>query len=334
MATVSSAPEKANQWETICFPVESVQLTDLLPDYAVASSDRQKLVIGEPGGQRTIYAVQSNEYTIVPNSLLRDTITDLIPDHRLDVRYLPSGEFAINVIVDGQQFAIGSERDTLSRTLIFNNSYSGKTPFRMQGTIMHTHTEQRERTRARVSYYRLVCSNGLMGWVDEFMSVSDYFNWIAQEGHKKAGVKVKDHGISTEKWEETQTEQKQILNKKFSHRNLNLDHFVHYLRQDITAFLTQRDSLTLKVYERLARKQLSFDEVKTAISATGIPKMLARDAMSQLRKESAELQTEPNLWLTYNAVNYVLFNSRASLSMSDRYRADQSAFHELAVFAN
>ena len=39
------------------------------------------------------------------------------------------------------------------------------------------------------------------------------------------------------------------------------------------------------------------------------------------------------MWLAYNAVNYALFNIKTSLSINDRFKLDESAFHKMAELA-
>ncbi len=72
---------------------------------------------------------------------------------------------------------------------------------------------------------------------------------------------------------------------------------------------------------------------KKLMQDVGLPAMLARTALERLEKEERELETPANLWLAYNAVNFALFNSRSSLTINDRYRTDETAFHHLATLS-
>lgn len=94
----------------------------------------------------------------------------------------------------------------------------------------------------------------------------------------------------------------------------------------------QGGTLTVGVYKELAQRPTP-ENLATVITESGLPKMLARNAMDRLAEEMRLLETPANLWLAYNAVNHALFNSRSSLSISDRFRLDEAAFHQLATLA-
>ena len=71
--------------------------------------------------------------------------------------------------------------DTLEKALIITNSYTGKSPFTIQGKVLSTSrsiTTNEIAPRMRVSHYRLVCDNGLMGWADEFFNLDEYADWL------------------------------------------------------------------------------------------------------------------------------------------------------------
>lgn len=338
MASVSNRPIITSAWEDVCYPVYTTPFTNLVPDYELVATDRQQLVVGEPAGRKpVIFAVQSNEYSIIDNSMLRGVVDRLVTDYKLDIRYTPNGEFAINVIVPGETFKIGKQTDTLSRSLVFNNSYNGKMPFKVQGTVVNTTTvEKHQEARMRISYYRQVCSNGLMGWSDEFMNLDDYLNWLLK-GKPKKYKNAKEVKTS---FQEAYTYQERIgeesdlaLSRKFHHKGLNVAHFEQYLEKVIGQFLSQKNGLTLKVYERMAKQPITNERAEKLLVEAKLPKMLARQAMARMAEEERLLSSESNLWLLYNAANFTLFGAQASLSINDRYRQDEAIFHELATLA-
>lgn len=149
-------------WETICFPVQSIPARHILPDtYRMMPSDRQRLIVGtmrpttgEPGEKR-IFAVQSAGYSLVPNATIRDAVTDVLgPDQPVHIRYNQLGEYAINVILPDQT-TVGPD-DTIQRQLTFTSSYTGKSHFTIQGKEM----KQVRQQKVRMAFYRQICTNG------------------------------------------------------------------------------------------------------------------------------------------------------------------------------
>lgn len=335
MPTVSNRPSASSQWDDICFPVKAVPFTDILPDYEIAATDRQQLIIGEPAGRKPIvYAAQSNEYSIIPNSLLREVVDRLISEYILDVRFTANGEFAINVVTQGERFQIGKQTDTLTRSLVFNNSYNGKMPFKVQGTVVNTTTvEHYQEARMRISYYRQVCSNGLMGWSDEFMNLDEYLNWLLKGKPKKykeaKEIKTSFQAAYTYQHLKGQ-QQEQTLSRKFHHKGLDLALFEQYLEQVVAQFLQQDTGLTLDIYKKMAQQRVDKQQAEQLLVDAKLPKMLARQAMTRMGEEERLLESESNVWLLYNAINYTLFTAQANLSINDRFRQDEAVYHDLA----
>ncbi|GAB4019418.1 hypothetical protein GCM10028808_57100 [Spirosoma migulaei] len=325
MASVSNTPQKTNTWDEICFPVESVRLASILPDYAILPSDRQHAIVGSPAtGKPTIYAIQSEDYSVVPNELLRDVVNSRIPQYEISVRYTDIGEFNINIITP-DEVSVGSER--LYRNLIINNSYNGKSPFTMQGTLVNDNTIKK--TGVRVSYYRQICTNGLMGWADEFLEMDTYLNWLLAGKPKKFkdALDVKE-SVET-RIVKSDVEVEQIVQKKLHHYRLNMDYLQSYLGQVIDQFMAHKGALTTKVYDRLYKMPMKENTIDQLAKQVKIPVQLVKQAQERLKIEERLLQSEPTMWLLYNAFNYSLMNSRASLSLADRYSMDEKVFHEL-----
>jgi hypothetical protein len=52
--------------------------------------------------------------------------------------------------------------------------------------------------------------------------------------------------------------------------------------------------------------------------------------MTRMGEEERLLESEPNVWLLYNAINYTLFTAQANMSINDRFRQDEAVYHDLA----
>ncbi|SDM47941.1 hypothetical protein SAMN05421823_11441 [Catalinimonas alkaloidigena] len=313
MTFVSTSLERADKWDEICFPVQTRPLETLLPPhYELLATDRQKAIVGEAApGKFQVFALQGKDYSLIPNQLLREVVDACIPDYRLDIHYTDRGEFSITIILP-QQVNVGQE--ALFKSLIFNNSYSGKSPFTIQGSTL----QGQHGTQARVSYYRTVCSNGLMGWADDFSSLTQYQQWLQAGRSPKARKSVAPAAPD--------------LYKRISHKKLDLTIFRDFLQDLIARFMTQESSVTAQVYDWLAQVPAP-PQLQDLMAETGLPKQLSRIALERLRKEEKLLRVDSSLWLVYNAINYALLNSRSSLTIRDRYDLDEKALHQLAALA-
>lgn len=270
---------------------------------------------------------------------MREVAEQQLPSHRLDASYNSRGEFSLNLIMPDEISQIKTEgkskvQDRLFRSLIINNSYSGKMPFTLQGSAQWEKEQTTTQSKMRVSYFREVCTNGLMGWADDYYTLDEYMNWLA------AGKPTKHLRIEQEKSAELVevTEQKRereheiLVERKFHHKSLNLDIFKMHLEQAFQQFLRQRSSLTASVYEQLARTSVGKDREKL-FADTKLPKMLARTALERLSHEEQLLQTPANLWLAYNAANFALFQSKNAVPISGRFQQDEQLFHHFAELA-
>ena len=319
MTFVSTSLERASKWDQICFPVRTLPLTDLLPEgYELLATDRQMAVVGESDpGRFQVFALQGKDYSLIPNQLIRKVVDSCIEDYTLDIYYSDRGEFSITIILP-EQVSVGEER--LFKSLIINNSYSGKTPFTLQGATLQGQPE----SKARISFYRSVCSNGLTGWADDFTSLDEYLGWLRAGRPKRVRETAVAGPLLASKDRDV------LLAKKIPHKRLDMEWFGQYVSGIIGRFLVQESSVTAQVYSRLA-KATPASQAPGLIAELGIPKQLARQALERLRKEDKLLRTESNLWLVYNAINYSLLNSRSSLTITDRYEWDEKALHHLAA---
>jgi hypothetical protein len=322
MSFVSTSLERANKWDEICFPVKAVPLNELLPpNYQLLATDRQTAVVGEESPDCfQIFALQGKQYSLIPNQLLRQVIDECVADYTLDIHYSDRGEFSITIILP-EKVSVGQE--TLYKSLIINNSYSGKTPFTIQGTALQMQPDQ----KSRVSFYRRLCSNGLMGWADDFASLAEYDHWLRTGKPNKSMVLTAARDLSRHL--DNTGEPEGAIHKKVSHKSVDLAWLASYLKGIIERFLSQKTSVTALLYGRLSQHP-PHGQVHELIVETGIPKQLAKQAVERLRKEEKLLKAQPNLWLVYNAINYSLLNSRSSLTINDRYEWDERVLHHLA----
>ncbi|MBC3538956.1 hypothetical protein ACFSC6_10460 [Rufibacter sediminis] len=327
MTTQSAPLERSTSWEQLCFPVREEKLQVLLPEsYRLLPSDRQRAIVGAmPDGTQHVFALQSDEYTLIPNALLREVVNSVAPEYLLDARFTPLGDFGINIVLP-DSLNVGPER--IYKNLIITNSYTGKSPFTIQGSSIESTNEE----KVKVSYYRQICANGLMGWADEFMGYEEYFHWLANGQPKKYrdALQENEEHVTIERIRK----EERILAETFLHKGLNLTFFKEHLAQILENFTAQRHSVTGTIYQRLVEVPVPTEaDVQKVILQAGLPKKLASLAGERLRFEEKELQAEANLWLLYNAANYALFNGKSALSINERFKADQKAFHHIAEMA-
>lgn len=320
MTYLSAVPQAATTWDEICYPVESIMLGDLLPEYDIVASDRQQLIVGEPFGQRkTVFGIQSAGYTIIPNHLIRLAVDRLFTGYELQIKHTVTGEFSISIIL-AEELAIGEEH--LRRSIIVTNGYNGKTPFSIQGRTLTSDLGQ-----SAGSMYRALCQNGLVGWADSFADLGHYQNWLsgqspgaarsAQGKAKPAASLDQPAQLRKQKGYQSADELELLLVESLSglHRELK-----------------RQPALTAMVYEHLQRKQVTREDERI-LRSLPIPAQLARQAYDRMRIEQRLLGGTASYWLMYNAVNYALFTARSSLTLNDRYKLDERVFHQLAAMA-
>ena len=341
MSTKNATPSprillsRADKWDSICFPVSTQPTAKLLSSAYALPTDRAQAVVGELNGLPTIFALQSADYTLIPNSLVREVAEQQLPGHRLDASFNSRGEFSLNLIMPDEISEIKTQgqskvQDRLFRSLIISNSYSGKMPFTLQGSAQWEKEQTTTQSKMRVSYFREVCTNGLLGWADDYYTLDEYVSWLA------AGKPTKHLRIEQEKPAElvevTEREQEILVERRFHHKSLNLDIFRAHLEQAFQQFLRQRSSLTASVYKQLARTPVGKDRERL-FADTRLPKTLARTALERLAHEEQLLQTPANLWLAYNAANFALFQSKNAIPISGRFQKDEQLFHHFAELA-
>lgn len=323
MTYISTEPLITDQWDDICYPIESVWLTDLLPDYDIIATDRQQLVVGQrPGGRKTLFGIQSAEYTIVPNEAIREVIDELVPDYQLVAKHTITGEFSICIVLP-TTVQIGDE--SIHRSLTLTNSYNGKTPFSIQGQSLTSLLDPA--TQLGSSLYRNICQNGLMGWADSFGSMDSYQSWLRQATGNRSKKQPSQGDNAPQRTRQTRSEI-----RKIHHSALTIEVFQEHLRDLIAEHLTKDHTLTAHVYDHF-QKTITNSKETELLKALPMPVQLVKRAKERLRLEERILDSELSYWLLYNAVNYSLFTARSSLTLNDRYRLDERVFHQLAAYS-
>jgi len=320
MTYLSAQPYTSDSWDEICYPVNPVWLSDILPDYDIIATDRQQLIVGEPtGGRKTVFGIQSADYAIIPNILIREVVDKLFTDYSVQIKYTSTGEFSISIIFP-QAVQIGGEE--VRRSIILTNSYNGKTPFTIQGQTFSAMLD--ENINSGSSIYRDLCKNGLMGWADSFTELSVYRSWLSQHASGK------DKKKAAKKVAAPNQQKSSGAIQKIHHSRLTPGLFQDQLHVMLSAQITDKSTLTETVYGHLQERKVSKAD-ENMLKSLPIPVQLAKQAHERLRLEQRLLGTDPSYWLMYNAVNHALFTSRSSLTLNDRYKLDERVFHQIAA---
>jgi len=325
MSQQSTTISYSNHWEDVCHRVELVDTDTILKEgYRNVGSHRSKAIVEYVSDdQFRVYGYQSPDYSLVSNRLIQSAVEEALTNYQLDVRYTDHGEYSFNLMLPKQ---VTIDGEVLSSNIIINNSYNGRAPISFQGTVLEHFEEQ----KMRVSYYRQICKNGLMGWVDEFLTMDEYLQWLVSGKPKKYrdALKVKQPELVTIQT----TQERKRLHRKWSHIGINPEAFRQYVVNVLAALSKPKDyTFTTELYERLAAsKPRQSPGIILLAPELGLPKKLAGEALKRLEEEQKLLNKEPNFWLMYNAVNYALFNSKSSLTITERYKTDEETLHYLA----
>ncbi len=324
MTYISSQPELTQQWEDICYPIQPIWLSDLLPDYDIIATDRQQLVVGQlAGGRKTLFGIQSADYTIIPNEAIREVVDELIPEYQVLIKHTNTGEFSISIILPAS-LSVGDE--VLQRSLTITNSYNGKTPFSIQGQSLTALLDPS--THLGSSVYRNVCQNGLLGWADPFPNLANYQSWLGQWAKGKQKMPVIKSKSAPVRPQRSAPDIRQL-----HHSTLTVSRFQDHLRDLVLDHLTSKPTLTATVYDHFQQKDAPTAVNESLLKKLPVPAQLIKQARERLRLEERLLNTPASYWLLYNAVNYALFTGRSSLTLNDRYRLDERVFHHLATHA-
>jgi hypothetical protein len=272
VAKVSALTQSTN-WDVVNFPVELIKFNDLLPGYQSMAPDRQRFIVGHPQqGEPQIFGLQGPAYGLIPNSVIEEVAKRVLGRHDVTILQNGIGDYSFNISLPQEKFTVinpartghvpdENRPDTLQKSLILTNSYTGKSHFTIQGHTIADHyskTNQIIAPRMRVSYYREICTNGLMGWADEHKSMDEYLEWLIK-GKKSNYNKVKEikTTLEPEHVEETlfhDREVEQIIElRKIVHKGIDINQFKLSLTRIMKEFLHKEDSLTRQIYVNLAQ---------------------------------------------------------------------------------
>lgn len=326
MSGASSPILRTDQWDSICFPVHTKPLKELLPaSYSIEASDRQKAIVaerkdefGDPSNR--IVAIQSNGYSLVPNQLIRDVVESNITDYSLQILSTKYYEYAIQVVLP-EVILVGQEK--IHKCIMFRNSYNGKTKFSIQGRAAH----KKKETAVKVSFYRQICKNGMFGWADQFMSMEDYLVWLTSSEVLRAKTKTEFVEMDLTKAEEM------VIHSIFSHKGINLELLKAYLDKAIHEVISYNMNLTVGIYERMKDKKADAEVIHEIGRKVKVPVELIKSAVQRMELEQGMLDSTPNAWLAYNGLNYALLHEESSLSLSERYAIDEATFHQFAALS-
>lgn len=337
-------------WDQIAYPVQLQAFQTLLGGYTSVARDRQQFIVGYPPDQEkpVIFGLQGNKYSLFENRLIRQVASKVLGRYALKAAYSQQGEFSLTLSLPTQRFDVlspirknskpSTTPDTLEKALIITNSYTGKSPFTIQGKVLSTSrsiTQNEVAARMRVSHYRLVCGNGLMGWADEFFSLDEYADWLAQAQPTRL-TNVREtktffepqHTLTTE-----HVEKEEVTTLPFSrirHSGFTEESFEKTLSDLMSEFVGAQDSLSRQLYTRLAEHAIRPHRAANYLKKVKIPRKLVQQAIDRMSVEAGILDAKPNLWLLYNGLNHSLFQQPTSLSINQRYDLDGSLFHALS----
>lgn len=326
----------SNQWQDIVFPIETTPLTKLLATpFTIFDSGRSTALIGTwPDGEQGIFALQSAKYSLIPNQIFQNAAdTVLGPEHNVLIRYSRKGDFQINLVLpEVIAFQEGNQKDLLQRQITILNSYTGKSQIHLQATELKRVMTQ----RVRVSYYRQVCTNGLMGWASEYFTMDEYLTYLVT-GERPVDRRWKNSTVPQEylKSETTlenveERELSTLLKKSFTHRGLDTGAFYTFLCEFLTNAILlgkEQPDLTLSVFDAMSQKRVvDKEKAQELLIDASLPQKLAKAAIQQMEAEAIALETTPNAWLLYNGANHALFNQQSSIPLDERYSLDKKMF--------
>lgn len=342
-------------WDQIAYPVQLQAFETLLGGYTSVARDRQQFIVGRPPDQPkpVIFGLQGNRYSLFENRLIRQVASSVLGQYDLKAAYTQQGEFSLTLSLPTQRFDVLSPTrkghkpattpDTLEKALIITNSYTGKSPFTIQGKVLSTSrsmTTNEIAPRMRVSHYRLVCDNGLMGWADEFFNLDEYADWLAQGGTDSRQPtrltnvqesKTFFEPARTETTEHVERETETILPfSRIRHSGFTEESFKNTLTGLMQEFIGAQDSLSRQLYTRLAEHAIRPHRAANYLKKAKMPRKLVQQAIDRMQVETNLLGVKPNLWLLYNGLNHSLFHQPTSLSINQRYDLDGSLFHCLS----
>lgn len=316
------------------FPVRIENISDLTGGMPVINTERSGVVVGTINGQDSILGVHSSKYSLVPNELLFDAIHKTLAKYsfgyEIGVTTHNLLQFNIGVIFNEFSRKIGTgaegKQDIVKCSFNVRNAYDGKLKFGVHGI----QSKNREKTVYRMSSYRMICQNGLHGWVDEAISFEQYIH----------GLKKKNNKVKYFEAFELESSEKESLNFSKKHSGIHdLSMFIDEFSSNIDSLAMMFDkaqkglSNTFRVYDEMADFKIEncqkFVEELSSMVGNSFPKKLHEESIRVMYREMEKLDLDkPNAWLIYNGVNRALSNS--SKSIAQVMEADEQAFNAIA----
>lgn len=145
--------------EELFFPVEMVDTEGILGHFpngmAIVAPKHQKAIVATVDGQPKIVNFPSAGYGLIPMiDILVPFEEELIKEFQFEATYLvrEDSKFAVTYILEGRNLLIGKTKfnDELKPQIKLFHSYDSSTIFHLM-----------------FGYWRKVCTNGLMGWMNE-----------------------------------------------------------------------------------------------------------------------------------------------------------------------
>jgi hypothetical protein len=311
------------------FPVQIENISDLT-GLKVVNQERQSVVIGDFNESRNVLGVHSKRYSLITNEMLLDTIHEALlkfpVSYDISISTYQMMQFNIQVAFADYSKSIGNVKDSITCAFNIKNAYDGKLRFGLYGVGKQKKSKTSE--AYRLSTYRMICTNGLHGWVDEAISFDEYISNL------KAGKTVK-------KFLETKTVEENNFDVNFSqkHSGIDLAKLQANLIEQITALVELYQKAvsgvanTVKVYADMADYKVSNSiDFLTAITekvGTSLSKNSYDDIIRVMDREMEILGEggDTNAWLLYNGINR--FSADSKKSITQHLQADEKVFNAI-----
>lgn len=312
------------------FPV-SIEEVGTITGYNVINKERSSLIVGKFNNQKNILGIHSGKYSLVSNGFLIDTINEVLSkfpiSYSIEVSTFAMLQFNIEVKMASYCQTIGNLQDEVVCCFNFRNGFDGKLKFGMHGVGKTSKSSVKD--AFRLSVYRLICKNGLHGWVNEAISFNEY----------REQLKLNSSTRKVEKYQEVDLLSEEVNKVGFTqkHSGINQEKFKANITESIEALVRlyekakSGESNTLKVYDEMALYRIFnapdfLKNLSNKIGGNHLPAKLHNEVLTVMNNEQNLIGSDgPNAWLLYNGINRALSNSGKTLTQT--YQADEMAFN-------
>jgi hypothetical protein len=261
--------------ENILFPVEKVDLMDLIPEGTIPGlsvvRNCNHAIVGTVKNKPKILQFCSKGYTVLSNEVMLDNILPLLSPLgavETSVRSFDHRRFFITVAFKEAAFKVGAKEDLIFPAIAINNSYDGGLKFGLD-----------------LGYYRQICSNGMRVPYSPDLITKINMLHTAQLGESSFQTKINDTVIP----------------------------FVENGKRHAKFF----SSMTkIKIDPMVVLNKVAEN--------TRFPKRQIEAAHARVLRECDELNTDANLWLAYNGLNYVLNHGEMAMQEHKRVSLDRT----------